>query len=62
MIDEKGLYVMSDEAVRVFKVFDPYTASSRIPLLMAKRYLMYRRQDIRRYERTIKALRSGGFF
>ena len=62
MLDEKRQYIMSDEAARVFRVFNSWEPASRIPLLMAKRHLMYRKQDIRRYERTLRALRSGCFF
>jgi hypothetical protein len=58
----KDNHILSEEAVRVFRVYDPYHAVSRVPLLVAKRHLMTDEEDVRRCDRTLRALRSGRFF
>jgi hypothetical protein len=58
----KDSHALSEEAVRVFRVYSPYHAASRVPLLVAKRHLMTDQEDIRRCDRTLRALRSERFF
>lgn len=61
MSDAKMSHVLSVEAVRVFRKYDPYTEASRAPLLIAKRHMMSA-QELLRCNRTLKALRENSFF
>lgn len=55
-------HTLSAEAVKVFRKYDPYQPASRVPLLVAKRFFMTDVEDIKRCDRTLRALRSGHYF